>query len=88
MLPLLGYLSIPFFIPFHKLQNLMRVIHKGSIISNDWARKKRTRDGSLFLCGRGESPISQPQSAALKHLADAPRFAPNVRIADKLNLSD
>ena len=39
MLPLLGYLSIPFLVPLNKLQNLIHVIHKGSIICNDWAQR-------------------------------------------------
>ena len=43
MLPLLGYLSIPFLVPLNKLQNLIHVIHKGSIICNDWAQ------GDIFI---------------------------------------
>ena len=49
MLPLLGYLSIPFLVPLNKLQNLIHVINKGSIIRNDWAHQKENHEnGSLF----------------------------------------
>ena len=41
----------------------------------------------LFFCaGEGNLRFLNPQSAALKQLADAPRFAPNVRIADKVTM--
>ena len=48
MLPLLGYLSIPFLVPLNKLQNLIHVINKGSIIRNDWAQKENPHRFSFF----------------------------------------
>ena len=49
MLPLLGYLSIPFLVPLNKFQNLINVIHKGSIICNDWALKKDSAFSWVFF---------------------------------------
>ena len=58
-----------FFYPFCKLQNLIHIIHKGSIIRNDWALEKSSaiwlgffRRHKCRTCGRRESSISQPLS--------------------------
>ena len=38
-----------FFYPFCKLQNLIHVINKGSIIRNDWAHEKLNLNGWAFF---------------------------------------
>ena len=50
-----------FFYPFCKLQNLIHIIHKGSIIRNDWAHQKENHEnGSLFSCRRVPAYLRYP----------------------------